>query len=223
MKRPLEPDLMVPIIENPFKRICKIGYIKQDAQTITMTLKHSLHPNNSNKVISKLNVIIPYMSSVTKILGYYFNWYSNEYEQLFPLPPKNARNHIELMMKVILGQKDRIRQKTLLTYPDLFKTLDRFLNMYPNFQLKCPIEIHQSMMNLAGETIVTNLNLYHLQFLDHDYLNNQFIKCLTFKIREQIEDPKEYRKAINDILTPSLKKDISTTIKLKLKEIQKKR
>lgn len=218
MKRPPLIDLWDYI---PRKRFCHIGYHKNEAQTITMTLKKALHPTNSNKVISKLNIMVPYISSVTKITSYFLNWYANEYKQLFPFPPKNARNLIELMIKMILGQSKRIRPLTFKTYPYLFEPLERFLILFPNFQLDCPIEIHQSMMNLAGETLITNLDLYHLQFLDFDYLMNQLIKYIIFNIRENIKDPKEQKQVIKDTLTPSYKKEISQIITLKLKEIKK--
>eukprot|EP00835_Amoeboradix_gromovi_P003504 NODE_233_length_13658_cov_0.453647.p12 type:complete len:136 gc:universal NODE_233_length_13658_cov_0.453647:3923-3516(-) len=129
-------------------------------QTITMTLKQSLHPDNSKKVIEKLNQIVPMISSAMKILNYFMNWYLHKYKQLFPLEYKLAQNHMELMMKFILGQKRRIINDTLLKCPYLLEPLECFLILFP------PLESHQSMMNLACITLNTNINLLHLQHID---------------------------------------------------------
>ncbi len=201
--------------ERDSKRFCEIDS-SSSCQTITMTLKQSLHPTNSNKVMEKLNQIVPQISSAMKVLNYFLNWYATEYKQLFPLYSKFAQNHLELLMKVILGQKERIRQDTFGKYPYLFEPLELFLSSFPNFQLQCPLECHQSMMNLACIQLHTNLNLYHLQFFDLAYLKNQIIKAIKAKIIENTPNEKEWSEEIKRQLTPERLKAIETQIQLKL-------
>eukprot|EP00835_Amoeboradix_gromovi_P000339 NODE_11_length_46995_cov_0.451872.p22 type:complete len:143 gc:universal NODE_11_length_46995_cov_0.451872:41561-41989(+) len=140
-----------------------------------MTLKRALRHENSKKVMDKLELIVPFISSASKIIFYFLNWYTTEYKQLFPL------------------------------------------TLFPNFQLKCPLECHQSMMNLVCITLSTNINLCHLQYFDTEYLNNQVIKIIKSNIIEKTSDRKKQSKAIEAELTEEVLNEIKMEIKKKLK------
>eukprot|EP00835_Amoeboradix_gromovi_P005299 NODE_485_length_7794_cov_0.605848.p4 type:complete len:209 gc:universal NODE_485_length_7794_cov_0.605848:6405-7031(+) len=161
LKRKRPPDF----VESDQKRFCDIKIVS-NCKIITMTLKRALRHENSKKVMDKLELIVPFISSASKIIFYFLNWYTTEYKQLFPLTYKFAQNHLELIFKVILGQRSRIKDKSMSDYAYLFQSLEQFLTLFPNFQLKCPLECHQSMMNLVCITLSTNINLCHLQYFD---------------------------------------------------------
>ena len=215
MKRKFDPT------EHPRKRKRKaVTKVILSSQTICMTLEKAIVSQNSKKVITKLNDIVPFVSSATKITNYFLNWYTNEYKHLFPFPKTNPENYIYLILKMILGQSHRIFESTKQKYSFLFESIDIFLKKYPNFLLECTTEIHSNILLLAAKQMITNLNLFHLQFFEMEFLLNKIKKgVVSFVINETI-DKQDISKNIRKINLENILKEYSKLIQLKLNTIK---
>jgi hypothetical protein len=197
-----------------------ITKITTSTQTICMTLQKAIISNNSKKVINKLNEMVPLISSATKITSYFLNWYANEYKQLFPLPKINPENHIQLILKLILYQSHRILESTRDKYKILFESIEIFLTKYPNFKLKYTTEIHGNVLLLASKQIITNLNLFHLQYFDSKFLLNKIKKAIVSFVINKTLDKKDISKNIKKVFTEQVETEYSTLIQLKLNTIK---
>ena len=189
-------------------------------QTICMTLQKAIVSQNSKKVMDKLNEIVPLVSSATKIASYFLNWYTNEYKQLFPFPKTNPENCIYFILKIILGHSHRIQNSSREKYKSLFDSIAIFLKKYPNFLLYCPIEIHPNVLLLASKQMITNLNLFHLQYFEMKFLLNKVKKgIISFVINTTI-DKQDISRNIKKMNLKNMLKEYSKLIQLKLNSIK---
>lgn len=133
-------------------------------QTIVRLLKNSINCPQKSK---KINTIVTGLSNARIWAFLFLNWYTETTGDVFPF----GTTVTALVFVLRYFVRDE-RRGTLYLSSDLHGHLNAFSSMYPSCRATdlSSFVIHGNQFNLIAGQMMTNITLYHEQFLSNDYL-----------------------------------------------------